>query len=108
MSGSVSPLVGSTPMLTPMLISACAPSHRPKPSARYDWNLSPARDASCAIQKLRHTSAMNSASVAATPTSPSRSEERRVGKECRDRGGQDREKKKKKDNRDEDKHYAQH
>ena len=32
-SGSVRPLVGSTPMLTPMLMNACTPSHTPMPCA---------------------------------------------------------------------------
>ena len=30
-SGSVSPFVGSTPMLTPMLMNACTPIHTPMP-----------------------------------------------------------------------------
>ena len=32
-SGSVSPLVGSTPMLTPMLMNACTPIQTPMPCA---------------------------------------------------------------------------
>ena len=38
---------------------------QPQPEARREVSLElrPAREASCAIQKLRHTSAMNSASV---------------------------------------------
>ena len=32
-SGSVSPFVGSTPMLTPMLMNACTPIQTPMPSA---------------------------------------------------------------------------
>ncbi len=32
-SGSVRPLVGSMPVLTPMLMIACTPIHRPMPCA---------------------------------------------------------------------------
>ena len=32
-SGSVRPLVGSTPMFTPMLMNACTPIHTPMPCA---------------------------------------------------------------------------
>ena len=48
-SGSVRPLVGSTPMLTPMLMKACMPIHRPKPARDRPGTSVPRATASRAI-----------------------------------------------------------
>ena len=58
-SGSVSPFVGSTPMLTPMLMNACTPIQTPMPSATSDANARPRRAACRPIAYVRKSSQTN-------------------------------------------------
>ena len=72
-SGNVSPFVGSTPMLTPMLMNVWMPIQTPMPCATSAANGRDSRAAWRPIAYARNSSHANSAITAATPTKPSSS-----------------------------------
>src|SRR6185437_14457615 len=72
-SGSVSPFVGRTPMLTPMLMNVCTPIHTPMPHATSAANARSRRAACRPIAYARYSSQPNSTITAVTPMKPSSS-----------------------------------
>ena len=72
-SGSVNPLVGSTPMFTPMLMNACTPSHTPIPCATRAGKCRSRIAAWRPIMKARIISHENSTTTVMTPIKPSSS-----------------------------------
>jgi hypothetical protein len=72
-NGSVRPLVGSTPMFTPMLMNVCTPSQMPRPHATSAANGRARRAAWRPTAYARYSSQAKSAMTTATPTKPSSS-----------------------------------